>query len=306
MHTSQLTLLMLLLVLGKPCHAIGSNQPSTPVPFRDLMHLVEQVDDADRKPLDEYAKIHGLPVDTWSASVDLKCKGGQGQAVLVGNASCVVTAAHVGTGKNIKCNMLPAPKECSIIVETKGVRTEYPVAQIFKSGICTYASVTPAEYEDWMILKLKKPVKGVKPYRLPASDKDLEPGTPIAYIGRSTDYTDPNNRSLHPRHGGDCQVRAPVASQNVNGSLRTDCDGSFGSSGGGVLSRGQDPVVYGVIVTGGNGGYSNLEFEERAGQTGNIIKCQYYGGGGWFSCSENAAPLTGEFYKAVKELCAPY
>ena len=236
---------------------------------------VSQVDDADRRTAEEYAKEHGTTENEikqrYAATGDLDCGHSKSQAnvTLVGNV--ITTTAHSISG-NDKCIDVTKKPNCTLTLEIGGKKTQYKTTEISASGKDCKSLNKSKNGLDWAVLKLDRMVDShIKPYSI---DRDfsltMKPDTQVTAIGKSIDWPNTKDKDLflHPKHYGDCLTKQPLSS-----AVETNCDVSPGTSGGAFVKRGgTDPVLVGVMTSTIYGGDLCPSPPTRTKRTGPYVK----------------------------------
>jgi hypothetical protein len=103
---------------------------------------------------------------------------------------------------------------------------------------------------DWIVMKLKKPIEGVTPYRLPTrTPKANQLVTAVSIRQEGVPHEDWNERVVTS-----CAIRKVVEIDAVAaGGLETDCDTGLKASGSPLLRPSYDGLeVVGIISSGTN------------------------------------------------------
>ena len=162
------------------------------------------------------------------------------------------------------CKAVANAKSCTF--STLG-NPPIPVEKIISSGNkCPRKGDLDA---DWAILKLKRPVVGVKPYGLEErSSRDGVVNRPVIAIGdHSVDFRRTDSKTgqvTQPKHIQDCEIKRVYYRYNPV-SVGSNCDGSSGKSGGALLGGNLDDHVIVGITIGTSFSDAEKALEERTG-----------------------------------------
>ena len=215
-----------------------------------------QIDDADRRLAAKYAAEHGTDEATikrrYAATGDITCNGVPGgQANVTVVADVITTSAHSIFGRSTCGNVNDQPKNCKILLEVEGEKQSYDIKSVINTGWICGSSDFDKAATDWAVLRLTRKVDPrVKPYAITTDvKKKLDPGTPVTAIGKSVDFPKDAVTDIlkKPRHYGDCESGG-LQSYDSARTVTLTCDLSPGSSGGALVTRGDNPVLMAVHV----------------------------------------------------------
>jgi V8-like Glu-specific endopeptidase len=242
------------------------------------------IGDDDRLAIADYAKKVGMTEtearSKFAASGRVMCPFNEGSAFLVGSNDTIVTARHnifrearMAAG-NVKLG------NCAFEVSLGGSSTWYEV-DTRSIEFSTKEQRTIADRFDWIALKLKNPVIGVTPFKIPSSR--VTANTPITIVSIRQEgfpHDDWNERVVST-----CAIREVWNIDNVPASgLETDCDLTVKSSGSPLLRETSEGLeVVGI-------------------QSSGVIKpCRKFKS---TKCSNWAVGFTDEIAKAAEKLAA--
>jgi hypothetical protein len=180
------------------------------------------------------------------------CEDQAASANLVETNDTVLTVAHLlvrpdGSRRDVA--------SCVFIVDRNGRIFRYPViAESLKIGRFLGAERRVFGLldigNDWMILRLRRPVANIQPYALSLPvDGDVVEGKPITTVSALSDNW--TSRRESTRLAERCSIRALIGGkQRWNAIMLMDCDVGFGSSGGAVLVGvgGKQPRLLGMLT----------------------------------------------------------
>lgn len=145
----------------------------------------------------------------------------------------------------VSCIPKARPGSCTFTTSVAGEAVTATVVTIEAIGIDCGQPRTPLENRleaDWAVVRLDHPVE-VAPYAIPSdASMALRVGTVVRSVVFSQDYlTIVDGEETHPRTVGDCTVRDVLLRRELLTYFTSDCDGAQRSSGGAILSIGDDP-----------------------------------------------------------------
>lgn len=221
----------------------------------------------DRKTFDEYAALQGKPVSViekkFQATGILDCEGSQSTAQLTESNSVITFSRHIF--KDADCKDIPdrSSRECVFYThDGSGWNVSHALdMKSLKMGEC----VSNSSENDWAVMKLKRPAKGIKPYKAISADEISSPVTVLNPAAFSGDFS---VNGEYPRIINECSIT------QIELYARTTCDTGRGASGSANL------------VDDGNNGLSLVAIAIGTG-TLNTKDVNI------------SAPLKGEFYNAV-------
>jgi hypothetical protein len=186
------------------------------------------------------------------ATQRMVCGDQAATANLVADDRTVITVAHLlvrpdGTRRDIRT--------CRFIVDRDGRSTSYRVlAETLRIGpfrgqdnrIFGVLEIV----NDWMVVRLARPVRGIAPYALGGED-DLPrlPMAPLVTLSALSDNWPVQDEAL--RLAEACRLRRFLgAADGRHAVLMMDCDVGFGSSGGAIVAGldGGTPRIVGLLT----------------------------------------------------------
>lgn len=157
--------------------------------------------------------------------------------------------------------------------------------------------IRPKRQNDWAVLKLKSPMRGITPYTLPYPDedvKDRDDVISVAASGRDFDRADPRTgKKVFTKSIEECQGRQPYYEDGFEVLFLSNCDSSPGSSGGSILrARKRYDVLMGITA-------NNNETDTQIAQAAKRGTPNHgpYVEGKWATYQ---VPLSGEFLQLLE------
>jgi hypothetical protein len=187
-----------------------------------------------------------------AATHRMVCEDQAASANLVETNDTVLTVAHLlvrpdGTRRDVAT--------CVFIVDRGGRTLRYPViAESLKIGRFLGAERRVFGLldisNDWMVLRLRRPVANIRPYALSLPiDGEPQEGKPITTVSALSDNWKSKRETT--RLAERCSIRSQIGGrQRWNAIMLMDCDVGFGSSGGAVLVGvgGARPRLLGLLT----------------------------------------------------------
>ena len=259
--------------------------------------LISQTGPADRNSAAVFAVPHRMTVSEvearYSPTGDLICPHGSGTAQVTFGSDVLTTAAHM-RHVDFDCRTVMSMHRCVFYLKVNGATQRYGIKKVAGAGLSCAARREAAEGDDWLVLKLDRPVDpAVTPYPIPkrlVAKHIYRPA--VVMVAKSGDWPAAGVTPLRrrPRHYGDCRIHAwPTAREQV---LQTDCDSSPGASGGSLLSAGPAPVLLGI-----DSGQIGPAYSRRCNQAPLRRDRGAYQAGCWSSLF---IPVTGRFARAIR------
>ena len=235
----------------------------------DLGRAAMLGDEGPRKTLEEFAtanRFSATKLQDWFGQVGyIHCEGsgegvagGTGQITLKGDV--VTTALHVVVSHTLdtggKCPSAIALRQCVFQLDLDKNMLLYPVKEMIAHGPLRYPGYAAPRIDecfytrdDWAVLKLTRPVPGVKPY---AIDLETVAGervlSPFAF---SKDFVKENRALQLQEHSAgiaDCHITRQT---DADGYIETDCYAARGQSGSALLRyNGPHPTMVGILSNG--------------------------------------------------------
>jgi hypothetical protein len=165
------------------------------------------------------------------------CEDQAASANLVLTNDTVVTVAHLlvrpdGSRRDIA--------KCAFVVDRNGRTTRYPV-RVETLRIGKFRGADKRVFglldivNDWMVIRLARPVPGITPYLLPVeADGAFFAGKPVTTVSALTDNWPSKRETL--RLAERCTLRNQFGGARERHAVMVmDCDVGYGSSGGAIL-----------------------------------------------------------------------
>lgn len=301
MHTFKSKTVIVLLFLSSvpkvssaftvPC--INKNLEAKALPIvKAAMVEDDEEEEVGRQTEEEYGPDNGMTVaqtqNRFAATGILDCGSYKGTAQLTGCGSTITTAGHMFSGEG-HCDPGLPPQACKFITKVGDKSEVHEISSMVGQGFKCPGKQHPSR--DWAVLKLKRAVKGIKPYLLPQPYQLFNKRDPVINVsGSSLDFQrkDPLGNTIFPKSIENCKVKT------VNlGSFKSTCDFSGGASGGSTLVQSEEGDVLAAIAVGNK---ETNEERERAKRF-NIVKR------GKFDEKSNYTyhiPLAEDFLKTVE------
>jgi hypothetical protein len=270
---------------------------------RSLQSAAAIIDEDDRRTEADYAREHGETLAAvkarYAATGRITCgQAGEAMANLAGRNDILITANHL-TVDTPSCRKLVDPAACWFVVEVNGRERRIRIERQLASGFRCPGSTSV--YDDWAVMKLAEPVVGITPYKIDTyAITKAKPGDQVVAVSRSADFRRAEEKDgkrvyVLPKHVGDCRLRAIREEQWIPYYMLTDCDGSWGSSGGGLLTLHRDrPRLLAIRV----GSSETDEQARRAAETGVPIR-RAYDEKSW---SSGFVPVADRLYRALMDV----
>jgi hypothetical protein len=241
--------------------ASGAAFRTRPIGVQDLIHLVVVIDEPDRMTEEDYAAKHKTTPEAvqrrFAATGTFRCPKFQGQAQLTVRNDIITTAGH-SLYAELNCKKRAQIEKCVFETYLSGTKKVAKISAVIDTGVKCPGGPYDPRY-DWAILQLNKPLSDVEPYSVDRVMSDsIEKNQVVTAVGKSLDFN-PNwvtnlsaNIDILPKHIGECSIRSLYAAYLETFSyLGTDCDGSFGMSGGSLLNTSKAiPILLGIFSTG--------------------------------------------------------
>jgi hypothetical protein len=151
--------------------------------------------------------------------------------------------------------------------------------------------VLPHDYDDWAVMKLSRPVKGVVPYRVDPA-RSLRVGDRVMSVCRSADFlrAGPGGVNFSPKHFSNCTIKAVYP--EYPDPPRSDCDVADMCSGGGVLSGNQNnPALLAIHTV-----QPETHDELKSAVKSKTVNIRPYDETAW---STEEVPVSGKFLDAI-------
>jgi hypothetical protein len=175
------------------------------------------------------------------------CNTSEGTAEIAIGSQTIVTAAHIMEDPDT-CLVEEQASHCTFTIETPTGTQSIKVDHLIEKGLdCPRSS---GARNDWAVLKLSRPVTGVKPYRVDDTrTHTLRQGASVFLVCHSIDFIrkDARGKDYNPKHLASCAIKHPYPSWGRTTLASTDCDLDHACSGGSVLSGNEeDPALIGI------------------------------------------------------------
>lgn len=255
--------------------------------------IIEEEGEDGRRTEEEYAAENGVPVsevqNRFAATGIIKCGKYTGTAQLTGSNDTITTVAHMFSGAS-ECTPGVPPESCTFTTKNgNDVQTEEISELVGKGFKCPKP---PRKGDDWAVLKLRNSIKGVKPYRTPSLNENINADDKVISIaGSSDDFQRADKRMgkmIFPKSIESCQVK-----QIYLGLFASTCDFSGGNSGGSVLRQSES----GDVLLGISKGNNESKKERENALIKNIVRREKYNEGKWATYH---VPVAGEFLDTIE------
>jgi hypothetical protein len=265
---------------------------------------VEEPGELDRRTENQYAIDHKTTVaeiqDRFAATGLLNCNGYKGSAQLTGDDMTITTSAHMFADSKTCKKHKNSTKGCTFTIKSSTEEKTVEVAGLFAQGFKCPSK--PKNSDDWAVMKLKFPLKGVKPYRLPKSFDRLEEKEKVIAVNAYNDdyfYQDKaTGEKTYPKTIEDCTSKFGYAEPVEFKMFDSTCDPSPGASGGSILKSDSKGDILVAITKGGD----ETPNELKLGEKGAVIS-KPYKQGKWAGYH---VPVKGEFLEALRQATGIY
>jgi hypothetical protein len=210
---------------------------------------VEENGELGRRTVEQYAVDKGtakeIIQDRYAATGLLECNGYKATAQLSGDNSTITTVAHTFVDSNT-CKKKPANvSDCTFTVTTSKGKQTVNVSEMFGHGF--KCPKRPRDSDDWAVLKLKDPIKGVKPYSLPRSGDGLKKGDKVvsvnAYNNDIFTVNKATGKKKFPKTIEECSDKVNHYDPVEILYFQSTCDLAGGASGGTILKADSDVLM---------------------------------------------------------------
>jgi hypothetical protein len=267
--------------------------------------------DADRRRTEEeFAREVGESVKVihgrFAATGTLSCRGVgpcaqdpsktctgmvEGSAQVTANSGVITTAAHVlNVPEN--CKKVTAASNCTFSIEGDSNNQNIKVVSLLDQGF--HCPTLPNDFDDWAVMKLSRPVKGVVPYRVDPA-RSLHVGDRVMSVCRSADFLRVGSGGVNynPKHIANCTIKNVYPEYTeVNVPPRSDCAIAEMCSGGSVLSGNQDnPALLAIHVI-----QTESHDEQQSAVKNKTTNIRPYNESAW---STEEVPVSGKFLDAI-------
>lgn len=201
-------------------------------PLRDLVVPVVMIGKESRMTLAAYAKRKKSRKASrrYAATGILKCGSSTGTAQLTMSNRVITTAAHVifSRGGKPRVNL----DKCIFKVKTGSGWASYPIdSQSIQCG--TRSPYGTSATKDWAVMRLKKPVRNVRPYAIGSA----RVGSTIQLLASTHHNWSKKGKTIEA-----CKIRQTGRAAGGLRELMFDCDAGHGASGSALL-RGRSMVA---------------------------------------------------------------
>lgn len=267
-----------------------------------LLHNVAVFDKEKRFTFEEYASQKKIPLTDlekrFAATGNIRCGEHQASAQLTGAADILTTSAHLLFSPTCvpKTEVGPANK-CIFLATVNGDRRTFDVKERLASGCDNKIGQEHKWGDDWLIVQLRSPVSGAKPYRIPVKgDVHIDEEPVVAIEGASRDFFRfSNGKKTYPRSVQECRVRFIREASGEGSYVETDCDGAPLASGSSLLrdTRKGDTLL-GIFR-------GNFEFSDALEKAlrENRVNRREWEQGAWSSIYVS---VDGKFLKALEDI----
>jgi hypothetical protein len=267
--------------------------------IRELVSPVAIYGDVDRRMTEtEFAQATQQPFirQLYAPTGTLVCRTAtaeyEGSAQVTVANDVITTSAHILADNRMTCEKALDATACVFVVDVAGRTEQIAVERLVGKGFKCPAP--PKEYQDWAVMKLRRPVIGITPYQVDAARIDrLKAGDKVVNVCHSSDFQrkDARGETMFPKHVAGCEIKRIYGRFGVASS---DCDIGGACSGGSLLSLDDaDPALLGIV----QGSFETVEQTQRSSATGIPNKGKY---------AENVwathhVLVTGEFLATVRK-----
>jgi hypothetical protein len=292
-----LAALSLLASAGSEAHAFSALRPEDDAKTQSQFQKTAVIDEDGRMTEEEYARKKGIPLtevqNRFAATGVLKCAKHSASGQLTGSDNTITTVAHIFVGMG--CNAKNTPRNCSFTAKFRDREQTSEISELVGMGF--KCPIRPKRQNDWAVLKLKSPMRGITPYTLPYPDedvKDRDDVISVAASGRDFDRADPRTgKKVFTKSIEECQGRQPYYEDGFEVLFLSNCDSSPGSSGGSILrARKRYDVLMGITA-------NNNETDTQIAQAAKRGTPNHgpYVEGKWATYQ---VPLSGEFLQLLE------
>ncbi|MBO4226643.1 hypothetical protein [Bradyrhizobium neotropicale] len=260
---------------------------------------VEEPGELGRRTEDEYATDHGKTFeeiqDRFAATGVLDCNGAKVTAQLTGDQSTISTVAHAFTDPKTckKWDGVRADR-CTFTVRSSQREQTVDVSGVVIQGFNCPAK--PKASQDWAVLKLKTPLKGIRPYQLPKSyDHIDERDKVIAVNARNSDYFYSDKKTgekVYPKTIEDCTSKIGYPDPVEFKIVGSTCDPTPGASGGSILKSNSKGDILVALTRASD----ETPQEEELGRQGKPVRKPFKA----HQWSGYSVAVTGDFLAALR------
>ena len=253
------------------------------------------VDEPDRRTEEEFANeqkktLLGIQ-RRYAATGTLSCPRGKASANLTLVNDVITTAAHVFIDSKT-CDQHTQIGQCKFVIKTGQVAQELELGALVDTGY-KCPPLLPDPTRDWVVIKLKKPVKSVIPYSVTPSSHVSADSRLTAVQAQSYDFWRGTKRKRYfPKSIGTCSSKKIYFGEIEESFFSTNCDAAQGGSGGALLDDASSAPVLLGIIEGGNETNSQLDQAVDRGTPNTGA----YREASWASY---AVPVRGNFLEAI-------
>jgi hypothetical protein len=257
---------------------------------------VEEPGELGRRTVEQYAIDKGTTKeaiqDRFAATGLLDCDGEKSTAQLSGDNSTISTVAHAFTDSKSCKKRDVSVRSCTFTVTTsKGKQTVYVSGMVGQGFKCP---IKPRDSDDWAVLKLKNPIKGVKPYSLPKRDDGLKKGDKVVSVNAYNNDVFSVNKAgakKFPKTIEECSDKFDHYDPVEVLYFQSTCDLAGGASGGTILKADSDVLM--AIHKGNRDTYADVD----AGRDGRSVH-KPWAKGQWASYH---VLVKGEFLETLRQ-----
>jgi hypothetical protein len=236
---------------------------------------VEEAGELGRRTVKQYAADQNTTEeeiqDRYAATGLLDCNGSKSTAQLTGDNSTISTVAHDFTNPLTCKKKSNGLNTCTFTVITSQGEQTVDVSEMIGQGFKCPAS--PNVSDDWAVLKLKNPIRGVKPYRLPKKSDRLKVGDKLVSVNAYNNDVFTIDRKTKekkfPKTIEDCTRKIDHEETVTASYIESTCDLAGGASGGSILKPGSDVLM---AIHRGN---DDSAAETAAGRAGHSVHKPY-------------------------------
>lgn len=267
-------------------------------PHKELLHQVAIFGERDDFTEKEWSSMIGRTEkyvhQRYAPTGTLRCKRFALSISLTGSGSVAVTAGHAFIDPE-DCSQVHSAGDCKALFRTADGKV---VSEDFEINAMGFkCPQIPTKCQDWAVLKLRRPIKGIRPYVIDENERLQAPHRVVAARALMLDhYTVNGGKKSYYKTIGSCPVWRFDDSDECKDQLAyAECDGTTGASGGSILNDdlGSTPVMLGMII----GGRESEEEAKEAREEGKPKVFPYEAG----ERESFVIPMQGAFRQAVLE-----
>ena len=253
--------------------------PAAPAPsFHNRVTKVEVIEPEDRRTEKQFADENHMTLseaqNRYAATGKLICGAYIENANITLKPDLIITTAHLFRKMRSPnpCELVVHSTECTFVTKIGNVTKTVKVQRKVAAGYDGRCPGDPPKYtDDWAILKLKKPIKGIQPYQV--LGRPIEVGQTVTSVeNNAADFAekkyDARGNPIPLKSIGKCTVKDVYLN-----TFSSDCDFTYGNSGGAILidDPAHPPALIGISI----GNYEHHPQLQRAINSHRPNHCQY-------------------------------